>query len=100
MARTLSATEARARFCELLRRVVEGGETLIIERCGKPHVVVLSIAEYQRLKKARSGRDALAHAARVRERIRARLEGRPLTPAEDIIRESREERDEEITGLR
>ncbi len=100
MASTLSATEARVRFGELLRRVVERGETLIVERGGKPQVVVISIAEYQRLVAAGGGRDALARAARVRERMRSRLEDRRLTPAEDIIRESREERDEDLTGLR
>jgi len=50
MATTISATEARIHFGELMRRVVERGEPVIVERGGKPEVVVLSIAEYERLR--------------------------------------------------
>jgi prevent-host-death family protein len=51
MQRVVSATEARARFGELIRRVVEGHETIIVERRGKAHVVILSVGEYQRLRR-------------------------------------------------
>ena len=100
MASTLTATEARVRFGEMLRRVVEGGETIIVERGGDPQVAVISIAEYERLRAYTRGRDALARAASVRERMRARLGDRELEPAEDVIRKGREERDEDLTGLR
>ncbi len=46
----MSATEARVHFGELMRRVVEGQEPVIVERGGKPKVVVLSVAEYERLR--------------------------------------------------
>ena len=35
MERNVSATETRVRFGEMVRRVVEGGETLIVERSGR-----------------------------------------------------------------
>lgn len=103
MERTVSATEARIRFGELMRWVVESQEPVVVERGGKPYVVVLSVAEYERLKTAeeRQGwREALAQADRVRARIAARREGQPLPPAEEVIRQMREERDEQLLGLR
>jgi len=50
MERTISATEARAHLRELLRRVLETGEALIITRRVLPQAIVLSLAEYERLK--------------------------------------------------
>lgn len=49
MERTWTATEARVRFGELLRAVAERGETVIVERHGKPAVAFVSVAEYERL---------------------------------------------------
>jgi prevent-host-death family protein len=37
MKRTVSATQARIHFGELMRRVVESQEPIIVERGGKPH---------------------------------------------------------------
>ncbi len=95
MVRRISATEARAHFGELMRRVVERQEPVLVERGGKPQVVVISAAEYERLRAAQWDRaDALlerAHAA-----IRADLNGSPLPDITELIRESREERDAQI----
>ena len=49
MERTMSATEARRHFGELLRCVVEDRTPVIVERGGTPQVVFLSLAEYERL---------------------------------------------------
>ena len=49
MERTMTATEARVRFGELLRAVAERGETVIVERHGKPTVAFVPVAEYERL---------------------------------------------------
>lgn len=104
MERVVSATEARIRFGELMRWVVESQKPVIVERGGKPHVVVLSVAKYERLKAAHesdSWREALARAIQVGAKIRARRGGQPLTPPpEEIIRQMREERDEQLLGLR
>jgi prevent-host-death family protein len=48
--RTISATEARTHLGELMRRVVEEGETVIVEHRGKPAMAVVSVAEYERLR--------------------------------------------------
>ena len=97
--RVVTATEARVRFGELMRRVVEEQETVIVERAGKQQVVVLSVTEYEQLRTARRKEDwrqVLQQAMELGERIRARRGGRPLPPAEEVIREMREERGEQL----
>jgi prevent-host-death family protein len=99
MKRVLSATEARVHFGELLRQVVESREPVIVERDGKPQVVVLPVAEYERLKACESGADwrqTMEKALDLADRIRASRGGRPLPSPEDVIREMREERDEQL----
>ena len=54
MKHVVSATEARIRFGELIRRVVEEREPVLVERGGKPYVVLLSVEEYERLKAIQS----------------------------------------------
>lgn len=49
MSNVMSATQARVHFGEVLRRV-ENNEVITVERGGEPKAVVISIAEYQRLK--------------------------------------------------
>jgi len=103
MERTISATEARIHFGELMREVIENREPVIVERDGKPHIVVISVEEYERLKCARQREgweEALNRAVRLSARIRERRGGEPLPPPEEVIREMREERDEQILGLR
>lgn len=103
MQRVMSATEARIHFGELMRRVVEDKETVIVERGGKPWVVVLSVEAYERLRGERSEEDwqaTLDRVLRLATRIRARRGGKPLPPPEDVIREMREERGARLTGLR
>ena len=100
--RVVTATEARVRFGELMRRVVEEQETVIVERAGKQQVVVLSVAEYEHLRTARRKEDwrqVLQQAIELGDRIRARRGGRPLPPAEEVIREMREERGEQLEQL-
>ena len=99
MVRRVSATEARIRFGELMRRAVEDKEAIIVERGGKPYVVLVSVNEYNRLKRgqAASGWEELLGEIR---RVRAPLVGRPLPPPEEVIRELREERGERLTDLR
>lgn len=103
MKRVVSATEARIRFGELIRRVVEEGEPVLVERGGKPYVVLLSVEEYERLKAAQkkeTWRETVKEILRLGTRIKSRRKGEPLTPPEDIIRELREERDAQLSRLR
>ena len=101
MERRVSATDARIRFGELMRDVVEKQEAVVVERSGEPHVVVISVDEYNRLLDAQQDRhDWRELVAASRERVKADLGGRALTPPEDVLRELREERDEQLASLR
>ena len=103
MERVVSATEARIRFGEMMRRVVEKRERIVVERGGTPYVVLLSYEEYKRLREQgaqTSWEQRLDEVLRLGSRIQTRRKGQPLTPPEEIIRRTREERDERLTGLR
>ena len=101
MERKMSATDARIRFGELMRDVVEKQEAVVVERSGEPHVVVISIEEYERLRAAQQDRqDWRELVAEARAQVRADLEGRELPAPEEILRQIREERDEQLASLR
>ena len=103
MEQNISATEARVHFGHWLRRVKEQNVTLIVEKGGRPEAVLLSMAAYGKLQEAqhvRGGLDVLARAQALRETIRARRSGRPLTSPEDVIAEMREVRADELALVR
>lgn len=50
MERKMTATDTRIHFGEVMRRVVEQGEEIIVERAGLPQVVILSVDTYERMK--------------------------------------------------
>ena len=56
---TLGAREARTRFADVLGRVHYRGETIIVERSGKPMVAVIPIDLYERLMAEREARFAI-----------------------------------------
>lgn len=100
MEHVVSATEARIRFGELMRRAVEGQEPIIVERAGTAEVVVLSIDLYRQMIAEREDRmrwpELLQQA---REQIRAELGDRALPQADELIRRMREERDAALVDL-
>ena len=100
MTRTVSATEARVHFGELIQRVTEERTPVVVERGGKPYVVVLPIDEYERLTAGERQDDWEDLVDQARAGVRAALAGRHLPPAEEIIREMREERDAQLLDLR
>jgi len=99
MDQVVTATHARIHFGEILRRVVEGQQRIIVERAGQPAAVILSVAEYERLKAARQPDDWHELLLQARERVRAELGERQLPNADEIIRAVREERDEYLVAL-
>jgi len=103
MPKIVSATEARVRFGELLRRVGEERATYIVERAGERQVVILSIEEYEDLVTAARGarrRDAVEAAYTLGQRLRARRGGAPMPTPEDVIRSERDARDGDLADLR
>jgi prevent-host-death family protein len=55
----LGSREARAQFADILGRVHYNGETVIVERSGKPMVAVIPIELYERLIAEREARFAI-----------------------------------------
>jgi prevent-host-death family protein len=100
MGRVVSATEARIRFGELMRQAVEDHETIIVERGGKSHVVVLSVEEYERLLQRQHQGDWWALVRGARAQIQAEIGDRPLPRPEEILDQVREDRDEQLLHLR
>lgn len=92
MEQVISATEARIHLGELMRRAVEGQETIIVERGGKPQVVILSVEQYTQLKAAQEIVPSWEEQVQqTRERILKELGDRILPPAEALIRQMRGE---------
>ncbi|MDO9129006.1 MAG: type II toxin-antitoxin system prevent-host-death family antitoxin [Anaerolineales bacterium] len=95
MNRTVSATQARIHFGEIMRRART--EPVIVERDGKPEVVVISKQEYDRLATAAPKPDWRKMLAETHALIRAELGDREIQPSpEEVIRQGREERDEQL----
>jgi len=88
---TISATEARIHFGEVMRRARQG--PIIVERDGKPEVVVLSKESFDALLAGLAGsagwKKLLEEA---HQRVRADLAGRTLPEPESILSELRQER--------
>jgi prevent-host-death family protein len=97
MERHMSATAARVHFGEVLRDVTERGATVVVERGGKPQAVVLSLEEYRRLKSDSVEKPRWKVLLEVAHEQIQKEGNLPLTPApEDLIREERERRSEQI----
>ena len=101
MGRVVSSTTARIRFGQVMREAVESGKAIIVERAGVPHVVVLSMGDYERLLIAqRCQEDWRTLDDQARAQAQADLHGRELAPPGEILRQVREERDEQLLHLR
>ena len=71
-----------------------------MEHSGKPHVVVISMEEYKRLPATQEEREGWRGLVRqAQEQVRADLGGQDLTPPEDVLREIREEQDEQLVAV-
>jgi len=101
MERVISATDARVRFGQLMQRVAENDETVIVERDGVPRVAILSIENYRNLKGEESSlKQWEADLRRVHERLRVELGDRQLPSSVELIQQMRAERDEQLDRLR
>jgi prevent-host-death family protein len=94
MNRTVSATDARVHFGELIRQAKAG--PVIVERDGKPEVVVISKSEYDRLVEAAPQPDWRKKLEDLHAKLRVELAGRTLPDPAEMLRQAREERDEEL----
>jgi prevent-host-death family protein len=71
----IGARDARNNFADLMGKVHYGGQTVIIERSGKPVIAMISAETYQQLIAEREAR------FQVIDRIRGRL---PETSADEV----------------
>ena len=83
-----------------MRWVVESQKPIIVARGGKPHIVVLPIDEYERLRAGQREQDDWRDLVRqAREQIQAELGERELPPPVELLRQMREERDAQLVAL-
>jgi prevent-host-death family protein len=91
-------TEAKRRFGELVNRALYAGEEIVVESRGKPKA---RISGYDEQRQRRTKTEQLEHLDRMIEfskRIEARTGSQPDSAEE--LRKLREERDEQLLGLR
>lgn len=53
MLQSISSAQARNKFSDLLGEVYYGGKRFLIEKLGKPFVVLIGVEEYKRFEEAR-----------------------------------------------
>ena len=94
MQRTISATQARIHFGEIMRHTKVG--PVIVERDGKAEVVVISKKTYDQLIAATTQTDLQKKIDELHNRIRVELAGRSLPDPAEVIRQGREERDDQL----
>ncbi len=94
MDRIVSATEARVHFGDIMKKAKNG--PVFVERDGKPEAVIISKQEYDRLIKNCPGPDWRKKLAETHDLIRKELKGRKLPDPSEMLRQARQERDDEI----
>ncbi|MFQ6014501.1 MAG: type II toxin-antitoxin system Phd/YefM family antitoxin [Anaerolineae bacterium] len=106
---SVGIAEAKRDISTLVNRVAFGGERIILTSRGKPKAALISIEDLRRfedLEKAdtrttwEKRKTALAQAQALREAILARRNGVPFPDSVEDLRQLREERDSELSGLR
>jgi prevent-host-death family protein len=93
----VSISEAKQQFGEIIKRVAYGGERFVIEVRGKPSAVI-SPCDYHKSLSVEEDLDLLDRMTKLRKAIEART-GIQEDSAE-IIRQMRDERDEQLFGSR
>ena len=78
----IGAREARGSFSDLIGKVHYGGQTVVIERSGKPVVAMISADQFERLIAEREAR------FQVLDRIRSRVPEAPLEEVEQDVAEA------------
>jgi prevent-host-death family protein len=98
MQKVVSATEARVHFGEIMQDALLYQEPIIVEKAGKPQVVILAYNLYQQLvgPDKEEWRTLLAAGHMM---VHQDLHGRTLPSAQEIVETARSARDEELADL-
>lgn len=99
MQMTVSATEARIHFGEIMQDAVLRQQPIVVEKAGKPQVVILAYDLYQQLA-GNEQENWQAKLAKLHAKLDAYLAGKELPNAVDMLEEGRRARDEELADLR
>lgn len=51
--RTVTATEARVHLGDMIRTVTERGEDVVVEKSGRPEIVMISVEDYDEFRRLR-----------------------------------------------
>ena len=97
----ISITNAKQSLGELVKRVAYGNERFILEFRGKPQAVLISFEDFQRLQGMGEFEDeerVLGELRELRDGIAARVGNLP--DSAEVLRDIREERLDELTGMR
>jgi prevent-host-death family protein len=94
MLKTISATKARIHFGDVMKQAKIA--PVIVERDGKAEVVVLSKKAYDQLVDAKKQANLKKRLELLHAQIRVELKGKKLPDISEIIRQGREERDEQL----
>jgi len=96
----ISLTDAKHKLGELAKRSAYGGERFVLESHGRPQAAIVGIEDLRLITQARMTVEErlarLEEATKIRKQIEART-GIQRDSAE-LIREAREERDEQLAG--
>jgi prevent-host-death family protein len=102
----VSATEVKNSWGRVVRRVLKRRVPALVENKGVPTVVILPADDYEQLvaereveTRRRQQIALLEEVERTAKEIAARYLDRPLPDSVDILRQIREERDDELVGL-
>ena len=98
MERKVSATEARIHFGELMQSVIQEQGPVIVEKSGKPQIVLLSVEHYKRLQQNKA-QNWLSQLEQTHALIAAERKGEAAPDTADIVRRMREERDARLLDL-
>lgn len=96
---TVSATEARVHFGELMQDAVQHQQPIVVERAGKPQVVILAYDRYQQLVREEND-DWRVLLAQGHAKVNTFRAGQTLPSAAEMVDEGRKARDEELSNLR
>lgn len=96
MLKTISATKARINFGDVMKQAKIA--PVIVERGGKAEVVILSKKAYDQLVAAKAHPDVQKRVKALHKKIRVELKGKTLTDPAELIRQGREERDEQLNN--
>jgi prevent-host-death family protein len=104
----MNVVEARRNFSELVTRVAYGGSRVVVERRGRSLAALISVQDLEKLQVWEREHDtvqarqqaALFQARAVRAAILAERGGALLPDSTELIRADREERYDELAGVR